>query len=213
MQKPMRKGPARAENRETHPLLCLYLSALLAVCALFSAPARAEPDKRALALIEAARAQIGVTRIYDSGYQRLAWPNGDVDMARGVCSDVVIRAYRRAFRHDLQVAVHQDMKRAFSAYPKLWGLKRPDPNIDHRRVLNLRVFFARRGAELQGKDFQPGDLVTQNVDGRLPHIVIVSDKRSKDGKRYLVIHNIGAGTQEEDSLAAYPVTGHYRYFP
>ena len=203
--------PGLHENRKSHSVLCL--SALLAICALFSASAQAGPDKRALALVEAARAQIGVTRIYNGNYQRIAWPNGDVDITRGVCSDVVVRAYRRAFQHDLQTLVHQDMKKAFSAYPKTWGLKAPDPNIDHRRVLNLRVFFARRGAELQGKDFQPGDLVTQNVGEGLPHIVIVSDKRSQDGKRYLVIHNIGAGTQEEDALAAFPVTGHYRYFP
>ena len=136
------------EKRKVYP--ALYLSVLLAaVCTLFSVPAQAGPDRRALALIEAARAQIGVTRIYDVSYQRIAWPNGDVDMARGVCSDVVIRAYRRACRHDLQAAVHQDMKKAFSAYPKIWGLKAPDSNIDHRRVLNLRVFFARRGAELR----------------------------------------------------------------
>ncbi|MDR2032992.1 MAG: DUF1287 domain-containing protein [Azoarcus sp.] len=190
-----------------------YLSALLAAWALLAASAQAEPDERARALVEAARAQIGVTRIYDGSYQSIASANGDVDMARGVCSDVVIRAYRRAFRHDLQTAVHQDMKKAFPAYPKLWGLKAPDPNIDHRRVPNLRVFFARRGAELQGKDFQPGDLVTQTVAGRLPHIAIVSDKRSENGERYLLIHNIGAGVREEDSLEDFPVTGHYRYFP
>ncbi|MDR0633730.1 MAG: DUF1287 domain-containing protein [Azoarcus sp.] len=199
------------EIRKRHSVLCLF--ALLAVCALFSASAQARPDRRALALVEAARAQIGVTRLYNGSYQQIAWPNGDVDMARGVCSDVVVRAYRRAFRHDLQAVVHQDMKKAFSVYPKTWGLKAPDPNIDHRRVLNLRVFFARRGAELQGKDFQPGDLVTQSVGEGLPHIAIVSDRRSQDGRRYLVIHNIGAGTQEEDALAAFPVTGHYRYFP
>jgi uncharacterized protein YijF (DUF1287 family) len=190
------------------------LPALLALCLFFASIVHAEPDPRALALVKAARAQIGVTRFYDSGYQRLDWPNGDVDMERGVCSDVVIRAYRQAFQHDLQVAVHQDMKHAFSAYPKLWGLKTPDRNIDHRRVPNLQVFLTRRGAKLRAEEvFRPGDLVTQTVAGHLPHIVIVSDKQSADGERYLVIHNIGAGTVEEDTLLSFPITGHYRYFP
>ncbi|MDR2637545.1 MAG: DUF1287 domain-containing protein [Zoogloeaceae bacterium] len=188
--------------------------ALLAACLFLASPAHAGPDQRALALVDAARAQIGVTRFYDGGYQRLDWPNGDVDVERGVCSDVVIRAYRQAFQHDLQVAVHQDMKRAFSAYPRRWGLKTPDRNIDHRRVPNLQVFLTRRGAKLEAEEaFRPGDLVTQTVAGHLPHIVIVSDKQSADGKRYLVIHNIGAGTVEEDTLLTFPITGHYRYFP
>jgi uncharacterized protein YijF (DUF1287 family) len=188
---------------------------VLLAAGLFSfAASRAAADERAAALIEAARAQIGVTRFYDSAYRRLDWPNGDIDMERGVCSDVVIRAYRRAFQHDLQVAVHRDMKRTFSAYPKNWGLNAPDRNIDHRRVPNLQVFLARHGARLKTADaFQPGDLVTQTVAQRLPHIAIVSDRRSADGQRYLVIHNIGAGAVEEDTLSAFPITGHYRYFP
>jgi uncharacterized protein YijF (DUF1287 family) len=202
----------RAENSSGCQVL-RWLFLWVACGCLLSSLARADPDPRATALVEAARAQIGVTLEYDGSYQRLAWPGGDVDRTRGVCSDVVIRAYRQAFRHDLQVAVHQDMKRAFSAYPKLWGLKAPDRHIDHRRVPNLQVFFTRRGAKLGTEDFLPGDLVTQTVAGRLPHIAIVSDKQSADGRRYLLIHNIGAGAREEDTLLAYPVTGHYRYFP
>jgi uncharacterized protein YijF (DUF1287 family) len=195
-----------------HHLPCWVV--LLVAGLFFPATSHAEVDERAAALVEAARAQIGVTRFYDSAYRRLDWPNGDIDMERGVCSDVVIRAYRRAFQHDLQVAVHQDMKSAFSAYPKIWGLKAPDRNIDHRRVPNLRVFLARRDARLRTEEaFLPGDLVTQTVAGRLPHIAIVSDRRSADGQRYLVIHNIGAGAVEEDTLFAFPITGHYRYFP
>jgi uncharacterized protein YijF (DUF1287 family) len=192
------------------------LPLLLAICFLLFAPAHAETDKRAVALIEAARAQIGVTRIYDGAYTRLSYPNGDVAPERGVCSDVIIRAYRQAFGHDLQQEIHRDMEKAFSAYPRHWGLKTTDTNIDHRRVPNLQTFFTRRGTKLQNSapnDYRPGDLVTQTVAERLPHIVIVSDKRSADGRRYLVIHNIGAGVQEEDSLFEFPVTGHYRYFP
>ncbi|GHT90335.1 hypothetical protein FACS1894101_2730 [Betaproteobacteria bacterium] len=129
---------------------------------------------------------------------------------------MVIRAYRQAFGHDLQQALHQDMKKSFSAYPRHWGLKKPDPNIDHRRVPNLQTFFTRQGAKLQNsatQDYRPGDLVTQTIAERLPHILIVSDKRSTDGQRYLVIHNIGAGAREEDRLFEFPITGHFRYFP
>ena len=186
---------------------------LLAFCWLFVASAHAEPDKRAAALIKAARSQIGVTLFYNGDYARLAYPNGDVPMERGVCSDVVIRAYRKAFAHDLQQEVHRDMAKSFSAYPRHWGLKTTDTNIDHRRVPNLQSFFTRQGAKLQNSDYRPGDVVTQIVAGRLPHIVIVSDKRSADGQRYLVIHNIGAGAQEEDTLLKFPISGHYRYFP
>ncbi|MDR1890263.1 MAG: DUF1287 domain-containing protein [Zoogloeaceae bacterium] len=189
---------------------------LLTICVLLLPAAHAETDPRAIALIKAARAQIGVTRIYDGSYTRLSYPNGDVAPERGVCSDVIIRAYRQAFGHDLQQEIHRDMKQAFSAYPRHWGLKTTDANIDHRRVPNLQTFFTRHGARLQNKsapDYRPGDLVTQTVAERLPHIVIVSDKRSADGQRYLVIHNIGAGAQEEDSLFKFPITGHYRYFP
>lgn len=108
------------------------------------------------------------------------------------------------------------MKKSFSAYPRHWGLKKPDPNIDHRRVPNLQTFFTRQGAKLQNsatQDYRPGDLVTQTIAERLPHILIVSDKRSTDGQRYLVIHNIGAGAREEDRLFEFPITGHFRYFP
>lgn len=173
----------------------------------------AQPQTQATALIEAARAQINVTRFYDGSYQRLTYPGGDVDIERGVCTDAIIRAYRQALEHDLQQAVHEDMRNAFSRYPNLWGLKQPDRNIDHRRVPNLQTFFNRRGAKLSGQDYQPGDLVTQMINGKLPHIVIVSDKLNKDRTRYLVIHNIGNGAQEEDVLNVFPVTGHYRYFP
>ena len=120
----------------------------------------------------------------------------------------------QAFDLDLQKEVHLDMRSNFSKYPKIWGLKRTDRNIDHRRVPNLRTFFKRRGWSLpvtdKPDDYKPGDLVTRTVPKNLPHIMIVSDKRSRDGKRPLIIHNIGAGAKEEDRLFEFPLTGHYR---
>lgn len=163
-------------------------------------------------LPELARRQIGVTVEYDGAYERLSYPGGDVPMSRGVCTDVVIRALRH-LNFDLQKEVHEDMTRHFAAYPKNWGLKRPDKNIDHRRVPNLRAFFKRRGWSLpvtdNPADYRPGDLVTCMVGGNLPHIMIVSNRKTADGIP-LVIHNIGSGTQEEDCLFTFPLNGHYR---
>jgi len=137
----------------------------------------------------------------------------------GVCSDVVIRAYR-ALGIDLQQRVHEDMKRHFGLYPKTWGLSRPDPNIDHRRVPNLQVFFTRHGQSLpvteRSSDYLPGDIVTWNLAApqkMIPHIGIISAQRTADGTRPLVVHNIGAGTKVEDILFSYKITGHYRYAP
>jgi uncharacterized protein YijF (DUF1287 family) len=166
-------------------------------------------------LVDAARAQIGVTTVYDPAYVRLPFPGGDVPRDRGVCTDVVIRAYRDAFGIDLQKRVHDDMKRNFAAYPTRWGLKKPDRNIDHRRVPNLQTFFSRQGGGLPVPEtfggFQPGELVTMLVANRLPHIGIVSDSRTPDGTRPLVIHNIGAGTREEDILTAFTIDGRFKY--
>ncbi|WP_420332927.1 DUF1287 domain-containing protein [Roseibium sp.] len=178
-------------------------------------PLEAEPW--AEKLISAAEDQIGVTVIYDPAYVGLTFPNGDLPRERGVCTDVVIRAYRDAFGFDLQEEVNADMKRDFNAYPKNWGLKRPDRNIDHRRVPNLRAFFERKATSLSVSDdpsvYLPGDLVSQMLPGNLPHIAIVTHYRSQDGKRPLVIHNIGAGTRLEDRLFDFPITGHYRFRP
>ena len=164
-------------------------------------------------LVSAARKQIGVTVRYVSDYQRIAYPNGDVPREQGVCVEVVIRALRDARKIDLQKLVHEDMKANFAKYPQNWGLKKTDTNIDHRRVPNLQCYFKRKGyalkATTKANDYSPGDFVTCTVAGRLPHIMLVSDRRSKDGTP-LVIHNIGQGAQEEDSLFAYPITGHYR---
>jgi hypothetical protein len=138
---------------------------------------------------------------------------GDVPSSRGVCTDVVIRAYR-AIGIDLQVLVHEDMSANFPLYPRLWGLPRPDTNIDHRRVPNLQRFLERAHANVGsgvGAKYLPGDLVTWMLPGNLPHIGIVSDRFAADSARPLIIHNIGAGPAEEDMLFAYPITGHYRY--
>jgi uncharacterized protein len=177
------------------------------------APAPAFAKTSALQLVEAAESQIGVTVSYDPAYVKLPYPNGDVPGERGVCTDVVIRAYRVAFGFDLQKLVHEDMTRNFSSYPKTWGLKKPDRNIDHRRVPNLQHFFKRRNAEVNSVDYQAGDIVTMMVGKTLPHIAIVSATMNDTGDRPLLIHNIGAGTKREDILGTFPVTGHYRYLP
>lgn len=166
-------------------------------------------------LVRAAESQIGVTTLYDAAYSRLDYPGGDVPRERGVCTDVIVRAYRDGLDIDLQKLVHEDMKRAFSTYPKLWGLTSTDRNIDHRRVPNLRTFFKRNGASLpvsaEGADYKPGDVVSQVLDNGLPHIGIVSDRMNDAGTAPLVIHNIGRGTLAEDILFAMKITGHYRY--
>lgn len=165
-------------------------------------------------LVAAAVAQTRQATRYDGAYRRIPYPMGDVPPDVGVCTDVVIRAYR-AVGIDLQQRVHEDMRAAFAAYPKAWGLSRPDPNIDHRRVPNLQRYFARRGAArpraASAADYQAGDLVTWLLPGNLPHIGIVSDRRSPDGRRPLIVHNIGRGPETEDMLFAYPISGQYRY--
>ena len=160
-------------------------------------------------MVQAARAQVGVTTIYDPAYVRLDFPGGDVETTHGVCTDVVIRALRVAWGVDLQLAVNRNMKADFAAYPKMWGLKTTDRNIDHRRVPNLQTLFKRIGAQVEG-EYLPGDVVSWMLPGNLPHIGVISDRRSADGLRPLVLHNIGAGAQEEDRLFDFPVTGHYR---
>jgi len=169
---------------------------------------------KAASLIQAARGQIGVTNMYDPSYSGLEYPGGDVPRVRGVCTDVVIRAYRDALGVDLQKLVHEDMQANFAAYPENWGLTRPDRNIDHRRVPNLRVFLKRMGAALpvtrSPADWKPGDIFTSMVGGRLPHIGIVSERFARDGTP-LAIHNIGSGTREENVLFAHKLNGHFRW--
>jgi hypothetical protein len=163
-------------------------------------------------LVDKARQQIGVTTSYDPAYKKLAYPAGDVPQETGVCSDVVVRAFR-GLKIDLQKEVHEDMERAFDQYPRKWGLKRPDSNIDHRRVPNLMTCFQRKGwsveASKKASDFIPGDVVAWDLGGGVTHVGIVSDRRSTAGDP-LVIHNIGRGAQEEDILFTYTIIGHYR---
>lgn len=184
----------------------------IAYLVLLIAPLHAENGEK---IVAAARKQIGVTVSYDPAYTTLKYPGGDVAAGGGVCTDVVIRALRVALDLDLQKQVHEDMVAHFEAYPKNWGLKRADKNIDHRRVPNLRTWFKRRGYQVPlptveevGK-FLPGDIVTCTVPPNLPHVMIVSDRKSADG-RPLVIHNIGGGAMEEDCLGMFKLTGLYR---
>jgi uncharacterized protein len=153
---------------------------------------------------------------YDPAYVRIPYPNGDVSGDTGVCTDEVIRAYR-AVGVDLQKEVHEDLVANFSAYPnqRRWQLAHPDTNIDHRRVPNLMVFFSRKGESLpitaRAADFSPGDLVTWDLGGNVPHIGIVVDQRAASGQ-YMLVHNIGQGPKMEDVLFNWRITGHYRYF-
>lgn len=172
--------------------------------------------EQTLQLVAAARSQIGQTVYYDGAYAGISYPNGDILMERGVCTDVIIRAYRTAFHFDLQKAIHEDMKANFSSYPNNWNAKKTDRNIDHRRVPNQQTFFKRQEASLpithNATDYHAGDIVSQMLPGNLPHILIISDRKTVQGIP-LVIHNIGRGTQEEDALFNYQLTGHYRFYP
>ncbi len=152
--------------------------------------------------------------IYDGSYFSIPYPNGDVPKNKGVCTDVIIRAYRK-MGVDLQKEVHEDMKANFNLYPKMWGLKSTDKNIDHRRVPNLMMFFTRKGAELskstKAEDYKPGDIVCWNLGSGITHIGLVSNKNSNDGKRRLIVHNIGNGQELSDCLFDFEIIGHYRY--
>ncbi len=152
--------------------------------------------------------------IYDPAYFSISYPNGDVPAHKGVCTDVVIRAYRK-LGIDLQKEVHEDMKANFSLYPTIWKLKAPNTNIDHRRVPNLMTFFKRKGISKsitnEGKDYLPGEIVCWDLGGGFKHIGIVSNYKSKDKTRYLIIHNVGAGQVIEDFLFAAKIIGHYQY--
>jgi hypothetical protein len=168
-------------------------------------------------LVTAAESQIGRTVRYDPAYVQIAYPSGDIPIERGVCTDVIVRAYRDAFALDLQQAVHEDMRRNFTAYPRLWQLKAPDPNIDHRRVPNLATYLKHQGATLprskNPEDYRPGDVVTYLFPNNRTHIAIVSDRASRDGKRPLIIHNNGLGTRRNDMLFSSRIIGHFRYPP
>jgi uncharacterized protein YijF (DUF1287 family) len=167
-------------------------------------------------LLESAEEQMTLTTGYTQDYFSIPYPNGDVPIETGACTDVVIRAFRKA-GIDLQREVHEDMKKNFGAYPKKWGLTKPDTNIDHRRVPNLQTYFIRKGKNLplsdSGEDLKPGDVVSWDLDDRgTTHIGFVSNHWNPGEKRYLIIHNIGRGTRLEDRLFEWKITGHFRYF-
>jgi len=168
----------------------------------------------ALSLSDAALTLTKIQVTYDPKYYRLNYPGGDLPPDKGVCTDVIIRAYRKQGT-DLQKEVHEDMKANFSLYPKYWGLSRPDRNIDHRRVPNLMKFFTRFGTvkriSSNPADYLPGDLVCWNLGGGITHIGIVVDRKSDDKQRNLIVHNIGAGQVLEDCLFRFRIIGHYSY--
>jgi uncharacterized protein YijF (DUF1287 family) len=173
------------------------------------------PDARIARLVNASKSQIGVTTGYDPSYVRLDYPGGDVPLQTGVCTDVITRALR-ANGFDLQKLVHEDMRKAFDVYPKKWNLKRPDSNIDHRRVPNLQTFLIRRGKAVpitdNPKDYAPGDIVTWKLTSGLDHIGLVTDEFCDDGVTPKVVHNWGEGALQDDSLFRFNQTGHYRFF-
>ena len=186
--------------------------AMVAALVLVIGTQAQESSPVAQALVKAARQQVGVTKEYDPAYVALDYPGGDVPIQTGVCSDVLVRAFRN-LGIDLQKEIHEDMQNNFSAYPQKWGLKVPDKNIDHRRVPNLMRYFERQQIALPEKlerpeSYRPGDIVAWDLGGGVLHIGIVSDKLS--GRAPLIIHNIGGGAQEEDILFKYRVIGHYR---
>src|SRR5215216_1802464 len=197
----MRAPPG--EERSIAMMSHLSRIAAASVCLLLLARSGLE----AASLAEEARKQIGMTKSYDPAYRQLAYPGGDVPLDTGVCSDVVVRAFR-GIKLDLQKEVHEDMVKAFEKYPQKWGLSRPDPNIDHRRVPNLMTFFRRKGWTVPGSskatDFSAGDVVTWDLGNGVTHVGILSDRRSASGTP-LIIHNIGRGTQEEDVLFGYKI--------
>ncbi|SHG62278.1 DUF1287 domain-containing protein [Flavobacterium johnsoniae] len=175
-----------------------------------------QPQDFAEKLSQAAISIIDSSIDYDPAYFAIEYPNGDVPADKGVCTDVVIRSYRK-LDIDLQKEVHEDMIEEFDAYPnfKKWGMTKTDTNIDHRRVPNLEVFFKRKGIQLpvtqNPKDYKTGEIVTWLINDKLPHIGIVTNKKSKDGKRNLIVHNVGTGQVLEDCLFEYKIVGHFKY--
>lgn len=198
-------------------LFTAFISSLVILIAQHSSAENiARTTNKTQTLVAAAIAQTQDNVTYNGAYFKIAYPMGDIPAQYGVCTDVIIRAYRK-LGIDLQQLVHEDMRRNFSLYPakKNWRQTKTDTNIDHRRVPNLQIFFTRHGKKLivsnNPQDYQTGDLVTWMLPGNLPHIGIVTDQRSADGLRPLIVHNIGAGPQLEDMLFDYTISGHYRY--
>ena len=191
----------------------LAILALVLTC-FVSIEAKAQQNSFSEKLSDAALSLTKQRVTYDPSYFRIGYPNGDVPADKGVCTDVVIRTYRK-LGIDLQKEVHEDMAANFGKYPNLWKLKRTDKNIDHRRVPNLMTFFSRNGKSLSvsqnPSDYLPGDIVTWILTNNMTHIGLVVNKKSTDGKRYLIVHNIGRGQNLADCLFDFKITGHYRY--
>jgi uncharacterized protein YijF (DUF1287 family) len=203
--------------RNLVPNVFLFLPLIL-LPALGQKPPAISPRQEFLQkLVDAAVERTRHTVRYDPAYVPIPYPNGDVPANTGVCTDEIIRVYR-AVGIDLQKEVHEDMLHNFSAYPnqRRWLLAHTDTNIDHRRVPNLMAFFARKGEQLpvseRSEDYSPGDLVTWDLGGNVPHIGIMVDRKSERTGHYLIVHNIGRGPQMEDVLFNWRITGHYRYF-
>jgi len=214
----MRISSERTWPRAVFAILAAALTVIVASSTAQPQTASLTPRREFLKkLVAAAEERTHHTVRYDPAYVRIPYPGGDVPQETGVCTDEVIRSYR-AVGIDLQKEVHEDMEKNFSAYPqqRRWSLSQPDANIDHRRVPNLMVFFSRKGEVLpitdRAEDYSPGDLVTWNLGGGVPHIGIVVDEKSAQGSRHLIVHNIGQGPMREDVLFAWKITGHYRYY-
>ena len=189
----------------------MRVNRIVSVALLLSLAAGASAAGVHSTIARAAAGQVGVTTLYDPSYVGLAYPGGDVPPDRGVCADVVVRAFRAA-GIDLQVEVHQDMKGSFAAYPRNWGLRRPDRNIDHRRVPNLMKYFERKGKSLPlDALYEPGDVVAWRLPNGLHHIGVVAEDRVPGARHRYAIHNIGAGARKEDVLYAFKILGHYRW--
>ena len=194
----------------------VILNVLLLVAAI-SSTAQTAVDTTSDFYKRLATAAVTLTKddvAYDPAYFSIPYPNGDVPANKGVCTDVVIRAYRK-LQIDLQQLVHEDMKNNFDKYPRRWGLRKTDTNIDHRRVPNLMTFFSRKGTSIpvtkKASDYLPGDIVTWDLGQGITHIGLVSDKLTDDNARYQIVHNIGAGQVLADCLFQFTITGHYRY--
>jgi len=188
--------------------------ALALIACLLSQASVANSNAFSQRLVMAAQERTQHKVKYDGAYVAIAYPMGDVPLNQGVCTDLVVRAYR-ALDIDLQQLVHEDMQDHFSEYPNVWGLRSTDTNIDHRRVPNLQTFFIRNGEALSvtknADDYAMGDLVTWRLPGNLPHIGIVSNQLVENTKRPKIIHNIGHGPVQDDILFKYEITGHYRF--
>ena len=187
---------------------------LFAICLLWSINSvgqiSLDPDKISQSAIDIINPDIEYVR----GWFEIPYPNGDVDPMTGVCTDVVIRTLRR-LDFDLQKEMHIDMTNNFDKYPKYWDDNKPDSNIDHRRVYNQMRYFKRMGNEVEitnnPEDYLPGDIVAWNLGGNITHIGVVVGKKSSDGLRNMIVHNIGNGQVMEDILFDNRIIGHYRF--